>query len=59
MSCDVGHRLGSEPTLLWLQRRPTDVAQIRPPGWELTCAASAALTTTTTKKAKVEKKERN
>ena len=43
MSCGVGHRLGSDPVLLWLWRRPTATAPIRPLAWEPPCAAGAAL----------------
>ena len=35
MSCGVGHRCGSGPTLLWLWHRPAAVALIRPLAWEL------------------------
>ena len=34
MSCGVGHRRGSDPTLLWLWRRPEATAPIRPLAWE-------------------------
>ena len=34
MSCGVGHRLGSDPALLWLWRRPVATAPIRPLAWE-------------------------
>ena len=34
MSCGVGHRLGSDPTLLWLWCRPAAVAPIGPLAWE-------------------------
>ena len=45
MSCGVGHRLGSDPTLLWLCRRPRPVAtaSIPPLAWEPPYAVSAAL----------------
>ena len=39
--CGVGHRLGSDPALLWLWRRLAAVALIRP--WEPPYAANAAL----------------
>ena len=39
----MGRRLGLDPALLWLWRRPAATAPIRPPAWELTYAASAAL----------------
>ena len=31
MSCDVGHRCGLDPRLLWLWHRPVATAPIRPP----------------------------
>ena len=34
MSCGVGCRRSSEPTLLWLWRRPETTALIRPLAWE-------------------------
>ena len=34
MSCGVGRRHGSDPTLLWLWRRPRAAAPIRPLAWE-------------------------
>ena len=34
VTCDVGHRRGSGPTLLWLWRRPVAIALIRPLAWE-------------------------
>ena len=42
MSCGVGCRLGSDPALLWLWRRPMATAPIRPLAWEPPCAAAAA-----------------
>ena len=42
MSCGVGHRLGSDPMLLWLWRRPA-TAPIRPLAWEPPYAAKVAL----------------
>ena len=41
--CGVGCRHGSDPTRLWLWRRPAAVALIRPLAWELPYAAGAAL----------------
>ena len=35
LSCDVGHRRSSDPTLLWLWCRPVAIAPIRPLAWEL------------------------
>ena len=34
MSCGVSHRLGSDPTLLWLWRRPVATAPFGPLAWE-------------------------
>ena len=34
MSCGVGCRFGSDPTLLWLWHRPVATAPIRPLAWE-------------------------
>ena len=42
MSCGVGHRLGLDPVLLWLWRRPAATAPIRPLTWEPPHAAGAA-----------------
>ena len=43
MSCGVGHRHGSDPTLLWLWYRLAAAAPIQPLVWELLYAVSAAL----------------
>ena len=43
MSCGVGHRCGSDPTLLWLWCKLAAVAQIRPLAWEPPYDMSAAL----------------
>ena len=43
MSCDVGCRHGSDLELLWLWRRLTAVALIRPLAWEPPYAAIVAL----------------
>ena len=59
MSCCVGHRHGSDPTLLWLWYRPAAVAPIRPLSWEPPHAMGAALKkATTTKKEEEEEKEK-
>jgi len=42
VSCGVGHRLGSDPMLLWLWRRPVATAPIQPLAWEPPYAAGAA-----------------
>ena len=34
VSCGVGHKFGSYPTLLWLWHRPASIAPIRPLAWE-------------------------
>ena len=41
--CCVGHRCGSDPTLLWLWHRPAAAAQILPLAWELPCAMGVTL----------------
>ena len=43
MSCGVGRRRSSDPTLLWLWRRPVATAPIGPLAWELPHASGAAL----------------
>ena len=43
MSCGVGHRRGSDLTLLWLQHRPAATAPVQPQAWEPPYAAGAAL----------------
>ena len=43
MNCGVGHRCGSDPTLLWLWCRPAAIALIGPLAWELAYAAGTAL----------------
>ena len=53
VSCGVGRRRGSDPTLLWLWRRPVATAPIRPLAWEPRYAVGAAQEiATTTKKTK-------
>jgi len=42
MSCGVGCRLGSDPALLWLWRRPAAPAPIRPLAWEPPHASKVA-----------------
>ena len=53
MSCAVGCRRSSDPTLLWLWRRPVAMAPIRPLVWESPYAEGAAL-----EKAKRQKEEK-
>ena len=43
MSCGIGSRLGSDPALLWLWRRPATTAPIGPLARESPYAAGAAL----------------
>ena len=43
MSCGVGHRLGSDPTLLWLWCRLAATAPILPLAWEPPYAVGAAI----------------
>ena len=42
MNCGVSCRCGSDPTLLWLWRRPVATAPIRPLAGEPTYASGAA-----------------
>ena len=42
MSCGVGCRRGSDPTLLWLWHRLAATAPIRPLAWETPYATGAA-----------------
>ena len=53
MDCGVGCRRGSDPTLLWLWRRPAATAPIRPLAWEPPYALESAL-----EKAKKDKKQK-
>ena len=50
MSYGVGHRRGSDPTLLWLWLAP--MALIGPLAWESPCATGAAIEKTKKKKKK-------
>ena len=43
VSCGVGCRRGSDPTLLWLWCRPVATAPIGPLAWEPPYASGAAL----------------
>ena len=59
MSCGVGHRCGSNPTLQWLWCRPVATALIRPLALELPYAKGAALRKgKKTKKKKKKKRKR-
>ena len=60
MSCGVGRRRVSDPTLLWLWRRPAATALMRPLAWESPYAAGEALEKAKRQKdQKKKKKERN
>ena len=52
MSCGVGHRLGSDPALLWLWCRLAATVPIRPLAWKAPYAAGAVLGDTHTQKTK-------
>ena len=52
MSCGVGHRHGSDPTLLWLWCRPAVTAPNGPLAWEPPYAVGVAPEKTKNKKQK-------
>ena len=56
MTCGVGHRRGSDMSLLWLWCRPAVVAPIRPIAWEPPYATGVALKGQKTKKKQKQKK---
>ena len=56
MSCGVGHRHGSDPSLLWLWHRPAAIAPIQSLAWEFPYVTGVALKRP--KKKKKRKKER-
>ena len=56
MSCGVGHRRGSDPSLLWLWCRPAAVALIGPLAREPPYAAGVALKRQKRNKTKQNKK---
>ena len=58
MDCGVGCRHGSDPTLLWLWRRPAATAPIRPLAWEPPYAVEAALEKAKRQKKKKKKSEK-
>ena len=58
MSCGVGHRLGSDPALLWLWCRPAAVVPIQPLAWELPHAAGAAPKSERERRERERKKQR-
>ena len=53
MSCGIGYRRGSDPTLLWLWYRLAAVAPIRPLAWEPPYAVGMALKKTKKLKKKI------
>ena len=57
MSCGVGHRRGSDPTLLWLWYRLAATALIQPLAWEPPYASCAALKLTKRPQKKKEKEK--
>ena len=57
MSCDVGHRRGSDPALLWLWCRLVATVLIPPLAWEPPYAASVALEKKKKKKKQVHKSQ--
>ena len=52
MSCSIGCRRGSDPTLMWLWRRLVATAPIEPLAWEPPHAMGAALEKTKRQKKK-------
>ena len=56
MSCSVGHRLGSDPVLLWLWRTPSATALIQFLAWKPPYAMGTALEGQKKKKKEKEKK---
>ena len=52
VSCGVGCRRGSDPSLLWLWCKPAAAAPVIPLAWKPPCAAGVALE-------KAERKENN
>ena len=58
VSCGIGRRRGSDPTLLWVWCKPAAVAWIRLLAWEHPYAMGAALKAKKKKKKKKSKKNR-
>ena len=58
MSCGVGHKHGSDPTLLWLCRRPVATAPIRTLAWEPPYAVGLAQEMTKRQKEKQKKRKK-
>ena len=56
MTCGVGRRCGSEPTLLWLWHRLAAAAPIRPLAWEPPYAAGVTQEMAKRQKKKKKKK---
>ena len=57
MSCGIGCRHASDPTLLWLWRRPAATALIRPLAWEPPNAMGVALEKTKRQKTNKQTKQ--
>ena len=55
MSCEVGHKYGSDLLLLWLCCRTAATAPIRPLAWELPYAVGVALKSQKKKKVSASK----
>ena len=58
MSCGVGRRRSSDPTLLWLWCRPVATALIQPQAWEPPYALGAAQENSKNTKKKKKKKKK-
>ena len=58
MGCGVGHRHGSDPTLLWLWCRLAAAAPVRPLAWEPPYAVGVALEKSKKTKKQNKKKKR-
>ena len=58
VSCGIGHGCSSDPTLLWLWRRPAATAPIRPLAWEPPYAVGVALENTKRQKKRKRKRQK-
>ena len=58
MSCGVGCGCGSDPTLLWLWRRPAAMAPIGPLAWEPPYTVGVALEKAKRQKTKIKTKNK-
>ena len=58
MSCDVDHRRGLDPMLLWLWYKLAAIAPIQPLAWELSYSTGMVLNRQKEKKRKKKKKKR-